>query len=296
MPRSRRSPATERRRLDELVEHPYKRVFFGDLSEHDLAALADDIRRNGLRQPIQVLPRNKAGLKPNTIMDGHQRRRALVLNGVEVADVEVRYDLADADTAAVEQAFLEPNQNRRQLDPLAKARVALRLFEIENKRPRGQLRHHDLAEARDRVGRVIGMSGRNLNRYFRLLRTPTEVQDAFRAGALLLVTAEKVCDLDGETQKRIADRIRGGETPKEVVADHVGGRDGRHRRANDALAAFHRNLTRALHDLDGRLDSLSPFLIARFRPELERAAAVIHQLLIGLGDTNTPEHPRDGSL
>jgi hypothetical protein len=61
------------------------------------------------------------------------------------------------------------------------------------------------------------MSGGNLNRYFQVLRAPIEVQDAFRARRIPLVTAGKVADLPPQDQKRVADRIRAGEDPVQVV-------------------------------------------------------------------------------
>ena len=185
-------PKRETRKLKDLRPHPMQAVYFGDLSEADLKALADDIRRNGLRHPIEVLPENKAGHPPNTTLKGHQRTRALLRNGVTETEVLVRYDLADADDAAIETAFLEDDLSRRHLDNLGKARIVLRRFEIEKKRPRGGLRRAEEAEARDRVGKAIGMSGRNLQRYLNILRAPIQVQDAFRGKELSLVDAAKI--------------------------------------------------------------------------------------------------------
>src|SRR5689334_8865565 len=111
MTRPRREPAVEERRLAALVEHLLQRAFFDDLPPDDFARLVADIQRHGLREKIHVLPgRNAAGLQPNTILDGHQRRRALTALGETTASVVVRYDLLDADAAAVERAFLTPNQ------------------------------------------------------------------------------------------------------------------------------------------------------------------------------------------
>ncbi len=67
-----------------------------DLTEFDLNALIEDIRKNGLREKIQILPKNKAGLPADTILDGHERSRALQKLGQTDTDVVVRYDLADA--------------------------------------------------------------------------------------------------------------------------------------------------------------------------------------------------------
>jgi hypothetical protein len=52
------------------------------------------------------------------------------------------------------------------------------------------------------------MSGRNLNRYLRVLQTPVEVQNAFRSRDLTLVVAEKVAGLGPKGQKALAERLR----------------------------------------------------------------------------------------
>src|SRR3954469_20477876 len=110
-------PRREKRLLRDLKPFPAQPLFFGDLSDHELEALAEDIKRNGLRNPIEVLPKNRAGYPADTIIRGHQRRRALELNGEAETTVLIRHDLADAD--AIEKCFLEDNQHRRHLDPLA---------------------------------------------------------------------------------------------------------------------------------------------------------------------------------
>jgi ParB/RepB/Spo0J family partition protein len=187
----------EFRELDNLVPHTLQPDYFDELSEADLKLLADDIRKNGLQQPIEILPENVGGYAVNTIVSGHQRRRALKLLGETVAEVVVRYDLAGPTSDEIEKAFLSANLARRQLDTLAKARSVLRLFELEKGRAREEkLWPLDQREARDRIGHAIGLSGRTLSRYFRVLATPREVQDAFRRGKVSLVAAEKVADLD----------------------------------------------------------------------------------------------------
>src|SRR3954470_12962193 len=116
-------PRREKRLLGDLKPFPSQPRYFDDLSDHELKALAADVKQNGLRSPIEVLPKNRAGYPADTIISGHQRKRALELNGEAEATVLVRHDLADADADAVEKAFLDDNQLRRHLDPLARARV-----------------------------------------------------------------------------------------------------------------------------------------------------------------------------
>jgi ParB-like chromosome segregation protein Spo0J len=207
----------EMRKLKDLKPFPLQAEFFDDLSPHDLSQLAADIERNGLLNPIRILPKNAAGYPANTILSGHQRVRALIQNGKTEVLVVVCYDLSDADAATIERTFLEDNHNRRHQDPLAKARVALALLQIERKRKPGEVPRWDDHDARDRVGKALGMSGRHLGRYFRLLRTPVEVQNAFRHRELALVVAEKVADLNARDQESVADRIRAGENAKDVI-------------------------------------------------------------------------------
>jgi ParB-like chromosome segregation protein Spo0J len=267
-----RQAKREKRRLGCLRPHPLQRVYFDDLSPDDLEALAEDIRRNGLRQPPEVLP-------DGTILDGHQRVSALRRLGETETIVLVRYDLEDDEEAAEERAFLTANLTRRQLDPLAKARGVLRLYEIERKRRRGQLDAAEEAEARDRIGKAIGVSGRTLSRYLRVLRTPVEVQNAFRAGRLSLVAAEKVADLAGDVQRAVAGRIRGGDDPKAVLAAVLPAPDGRHRKAGDALASLVRHLRCGVHDLDGRVDRVSRAAARQELDLLRRAKSVLDRLI-----------------
>lgn len=290
MPKSRSSrtadapgpglPRLERRRLAELKPFPAQPDFFDDTSEYELRQLADDIQRNGLRHPIEVLPEgNKAGHPADTIIIGHRRRAALLLNGENTTDVLVRFDLKTADVWAVERIFLEDNNNRRHHDPLIKARVALRLFEIEKKKPRGKLWIGESAEARDRVGKATGMSGRNLNRYFLVLKAPLAVQNAFRAGKLPLVVAGKVALLGAGDQAETAARIAAGEDPKGVVADHVETSDGRHQTVGRALTRFLSGLRKGVDDLDGRLGEVPARLAALHAEDQAQARVVIEELI-----------------
>ena len=148
-----------------------------------------------------MMPANRAGLPKNTILDGHQRLRALLLNGESSTTVKVCYDLADVDADVVERVFIESNMLRQHKDDLLRARIALRLFELIKG---GKLIRSYHGEARDYIGKIFGSSGRNISRYFRILRGPIPVQDAFRSKKIPLVLAEKVCELTACEQKQIS--------------------------------------------------------------------------------------------
>ncbi len=109
---------------------------------------------------------NAAGLPEYTIVSGHTRNAILLELGHDECQVRVRYDLARASRSEVDKVFISDSYNRRQLDPLDRARVALRLFEHEReKRGRTAVGHPPVeGELRDRIGLILGVSGRNLAR------------------------------------------------------------------------------------------------------------------------------------
>ena len=75
--------------------------------------MADDIRVNGgLRDMIHILPHNKAGFAPGTILDGHRRKEALLRNGETKTTVVVRHDLSESERLHHRGALLPPLQRR----------------------------------------------------------------------------------------------------------------------------------------------------------------------------------------
>src|SRR2546421_9027657 len=101
---------TTRMKLAELLPHPLQGQFFSDCPAADDKTLADDLRTNGQRDAIVVMPPdNAAGLPGGTVLDGNRRRKALQSLGETEAIVLVRHDLKHADAAAVEQVFLRFN-------------------------------------------------------------------------------------------------------------------------------------------------------------------------------------------
>ena len=163
----------ETRRIENLAPSPWQ-ARYDDLSDHDLRSLAASIRKYGLRQPVEILPGNAAGLPPDTVMDGCQRLAALKLNGETEVRVLVRYDLAEADRDTIQLDFYGPNKDRRQLDKLGKARVALDRYELETTRRGGKLVAVNKEKALDLLGKEVDMSGKTLQRHWSVLPTPIE--------------------------------------------------------------------------------------------------------------------------
>ena len=274
-------PERRRLKLSQLKDYPLQAVTYAPSSADEDERLKE-VLRTGHYDPLHVMPpKNKAGLPPYTKLDGHRRARLLAELGEDEAEVVIRHDLVDVDRAAVDMVFYDFALGRRNSHPLDLARMIIRKYEIEKRRPQGGLKLCDEAEARDRVGKVIGMSGRNLQRYFRLLLTPVEVQNAVRDGHLPLVIGERVEALSKEQQAEIAKRIANGEEPKAVVRGYFQSGNGRHRKASNALSCFIKNLERALVDLEGRDDKIYCLTLREHTPVLTRARKLITNLISG---------------
>jgi hypothetical protein len=239
-----------------------------------------------------VLPKNQAGYAVNTIVCGHQRKRALELNGVTETEVLVRHDLAEAKKDLIEFDFLEDNRNRHHHHKLDEARVVYRQFQLEKKLSRGSYLDRDEADARDRVGKAIGMSGRNLQRYFSVLKTPAAVQEAFRGKQLRLEDAAKVATLQPDTQNEIAERIRRGESPKSVVLEFLGRRQKRKPLVcSDGVVAIFNRLTKALNHIEGIWQQLPPEHLQEHLAALDRGAAVLTAMVSKVRDESTDGDP-----
>lgn len=267
-------PQTEERKLSELVPYPLQTQLEGTTTAVEDAELMEDIKQNGLREPIQVLPKNEARLPANSILDGHRRWTALLALGRKVEPVLIRRDLANVDRQRIDEEFFRFNLLRRQLSRLAKARIAKGWIQSQ----RGQT-STQTGELRDRIGKLIGMSGRHLERYMSILRTPIEVQAAFEREHLSSVLADKVSRLTEDEQTQIARRIRDGEPPSKVVTELIPKQRTGHQKPNDAFVAFMKAVQRGCGDLSGRTDRVSPKLILLYEGDLRRARKLFGTLL-----------------
>ena len=75
-------------KLIDLKHHPRYAAMFGDASKEDIGALADDMKRNGLRNPIEILP-------DGTIVTGELRVQSAKLLGWSEIEAIVRDDQAN---------------------------------------------------------------------------------------------------------------------------------------------------------------------------------------------------------
>lgn len=212
------TPASSRvqtRELSALRPHPNQANLWGDLPEAELVALAESIKRFGLRQPIEV---TEAGL----VVDGHQRIRAAERLGLtEIACVVVPDDQVD-------ELHLSLNLLRRQLGPLAKARAIKALAEHhalqQRRRNRPDCGPVDLAtsvQLREQLAQELGCSARTVARHLALLRTARPIQDAVDRGELPFTLALRVSTLSAEDQDTVSREIQAGGPAKKIVKEAI---------------------------------------------------------------------------
>lgn len=263
------------RDIDSLHPHPLQSAYYSACTEEEDRALLGSLQKEGQKQPVVILP-------DGTILDGHRRVILLKQLGITEVWVEVREDLANADPSTIEKAFLEYNFNRRQLHPLDQARIGLRLYEIERQRPFDKLSGGRQKEARDRVGKLLGVSGRNLQRYMNILRTPPAIQHAVKAGYLTTKLAESIFRTAVELQNELATQlkdVKDAKTATSLVSLYLPVRAASADAAADAVTAFVRCLRSNLSQLLPHLNRIDADVVLPHRRTLRQGQDLIRRLL-----------------
>lgn len=209
----------ETRKLAELVEFPRQSAVYFDAPEREEQAFLESIRTFGIQQPVEILGRNKVGLDPNVMLDGHRRVRAGKENGGTETPVRVRSDLCNADWETIVKVFLSINGERRQMATLGRVRWHTAGY-LQDKEL-ADLSQQKRLELKNFLAGTMRMSTKNVERYLRLLTCPVEVQQVVEHNLVTLVLAVKVADLSEEEQRKIAARMRRGEDPKVVIQRFV---------------------------------------------------------------------------
>lgn len=273
--------------LEDLDPFPLQTTFFQNCTDGEDAALEEDLRCNGQRDPIEVLPPNpRKGRRRYQILDGHRRCQLLQRIGERQARVLIRHDLRDADDQEIKGVFLLYNFTRRQLTMLEQARIAVEMIKLERSKRTGSPRHTaGENEARDRVGKLLGKSGRHVDRLIRITRTPPEIQAVANRGLLTLVVAGKVQGMPEDRQKELAERIRGlsdKKAIKAIVGEYVGEHGIHYHSANMALSDMASKLRAWVLEMKHRTNQLSDSALTEAAPDLRDASSFINSLLTRL--------------
>jgi len=229
----------EKRSLSSLQPHPQQAALFPPLSDLELKALANDIERNGLQQPVEILP-------DGTIICGHQRVAAAKLLGWAEIDCNIRTDLAEAGDEAVEQRLIEDNLHRRQLDELGVARIYRHL---KQQRP-GKRAGNGAGNLRDELAKRFDGSGRTLDRWAKVLNADPAVQEAVSQRRLTLSEANRIAVLPAKEQRKIVAGLAKGRKLTDLLPSPAGGRTGR-----SSASTFERLLPQ-LQQMTGQFEQL----------------------------------------
>jgi len=263
--------SAQRWKVTDLKEHPKQAEIFGDVSESELQDLAELLRKEGQRHPVEILP-------SGVVLAGHQRVRAAKLLGWSHVDVVIRHDLADAGPAAAEMFFIQDNLVRRQLSPLARARCIQQLFILESKSRFG-LDEKSKEKLKAKIALQHGLSVRSVNRYLLLLTAPTAVQRAFDQGRLSLVDACKVAGLPRETKAEIARRIDADEKPNDIVKPFLKGTKETSDVVDASFLRMLRALKRELPTLTKDLTVIQKGRVDRNRDFLKDAIVLLNKIV-----------------
>lgn len=168
-----------------------------DLDPERIAALADDIAAQGLLQPIGL--RGPDGAESYEVVWGHRRYLAHEL--LERADIEARIFPAGMDPL---HAGAMENLGQERMTPIEEALLCQRYVE------RGQ----PVAA----IARLLRHSATWVDQRLALLGYPRDVQEAVQAGALTLVVAGALAEIDHDEYRGslIAEATRTGATAATV--------------------------------------------------------------------------------
>jgi ParB family chromosome partitioning protein len=259
-------------RLAKLKDHPLQAATFGDLPEAEIAALAEDLKANGQKVPIDVLP-------DGTVVAGHQRVRAARMLGWKAVAAVVRTDLAEAGPAAVEAHFLGDNLHRRHLSPLARARCVRRLLELDAGRATRSFTDRQREQLKTAIGRRLGLSLRSVNRYLAVLDAPAEVQQALERGRLTLIAAGQAAHLGLLAKQELVRRLRAGEVPRKALAAVKRDAPAAGAGAAAAVTRLLKALGREVPQLAELPPGLAPRRLRRLLPTLRGARKVLKRLI-----------------
>ncbi len=261
------------RPLAALVPHPKQAELFGSVTNADIAALAADICKRGLQDPVEITP-------ADTIIAGHSRvRAARALGWTEVLCV-VRHDLAAAGPAAEFAHFVGSNTERRHMGRLARARArcAAAVLEAEAGRPVDHI-FCGREKLKAAVAKQFQMSDRNLNRLLAVLRAPRPVQDAYDRGEVTLVAAAQAAGRPAGPRAAGAGAAgAGGPSLAQAMAAHAAGATG----AGVAGFRSYQRLTRALaaylSQVEQGVGGLPPRDLTKHAQLFDRAARLFGDL------------------
>jgi len=147
--------------LEKIRPNPYQPR--RDFDDQDIGRLAESIKSNGMLQPLLVRKQNAHF----EIIAGERRFRAAKIAGLTRVPIITR----DVDDSSMLLLALVENVQRKDLNPIDKARAFRRLLE-------------ESGCSHQRAGAALGMERSTLTNFVRLLELPEEIQQEVSRGTI----------------------------------------------------------------------------------------------------------------
>lgn len=192
------------------------------MSDDELGSLVNDIRDNGLRQPIY--------LYKGKVLDGRNR-----LQACKQAGVDPRFENFTGTESEATAFVISMNLARRHLTTAQKAVLAVRLLPQEKVSaqarmlegrsiPTQSIVEGTRGEATDLAGARVGISGETVRQATLIYQSAPDVFQAMQAGIVrTLPEARRLAEVPVKQRKRVVEQIKSGSTTLDealgVVAD-----------------------------------------------------------------------------
>jgi ParB/RepB/Spo0J family partition protein len=276
--------------IAKLRKHPKQDENFSPVSSAEEASFLESIRKEGIRHPIEIIPpKNRAGLRPFTIIGGHRRLAAAIAAGLKRVPTIIRHDLIDADAESVELALISDNLERRQLSVVEIVLVTRRMIALETKK-NGHLTPANLRMLRGILAKRFGWSEKTASRYIALAEAPPEIANAVSTNHLTLVLGARVGGLPEAAQMKLKEELVGKDAKviSSIVKRFLGisANSRRHQTLGNARASFIHALAHSVLDLSER-DLTTPWRATKDdRKTLVLAKEIIEKVIAAASPEN----------
>jgi hypothetical protein len=192
--------AFERGEVLELRLHPAAEIF-PRLAKRELKELADDIKKNGLRDKITLHPEG-------SILDGNNRFKACLLS-----EVRPQFTLWKGPKGGEIDFVVSRNLARRHLNESQRSIVAAKIAKLQRGRPGKSADLPNVTQGN--AAAALNVSPRNARKAGKILQgAPKNVADLVEAGKLTVNAAEAVILIAQEDKDRI-----GAMSDEDAVAE-----------------------------------------------------------------------------
>lgn len=186
--------------VDMRLIHSFKNHPFKVVDDEKMEELVESIRRNGVLTPVILRPAEKNTYE---MISGHRRMHAAQLAGLTAIPAFIREMTDDESTIFM----VDSNIQREELLPSEKA-FAYKM-KMEAMKHQGATFGQNVQKwSHEEIGKDIGMSGRQVQRFVRLTELIPDLLDMVDRKRLNFTIAVDISYLDKQTQRWLYEYIR----------------------------------------------------------------------------------------